>query len=402
MPRNSDLFLILFFGATFMLGPLSVDATLPAVADMADHFQTTSAGIQIGIGIYFAGFALGQIVHGPLADRFGRRPVLIVALFLFAVATIASLFAANLHDFNIIRFVQGLMATSGSILGRAIARDIYDREQAARVIAYMMGAGAAGPLAGPILGGFLSEFFGWEAVFIFTASFSAILCLGVIFFYRETNTSPDMKAIQPVAMARNYIRFLSNRRFLIYAGMGVASGIPLFAYLSSSGPVLLQFVGETPSAVGFELAIVMSGFMAGGFFAGRFVKRFGLDRLILSGCLLACLSGVAMWLFALFHIVNAAVIVVPMTIYMFSFSLVVPQATAGALTPFGANAGSASSLFGFLQAGIGAGVAALMGILSDGTQMPMVSTIALGGTATLLIYVTAIRPLLNDERQTVI
>ena len=109
-----------------------------------------------------------------------------------------------------------------------------------------------------------------------------------------------------------------------------------------------------------------------------------------------------MWIFAIFDIVNAAVIVVPMTIYMFSFSLVVPQATAGALTPFGANAGSASSLFGFLQAGIGAAVAALMGIISDGTQMPMVTTIALGGAATLVIYVAAIRPLQQAEKQTAV
>lgn len=386
MPRNSDLFLILFFGATFMLGPLSVDATLPGVADMADHFKSTSAEIQIGIGIYFAGFAIGQIVHGPLADRFGRRPVLVVALALFAIATIASLFTTNLHDFSIIRFIQGLMATAGSILGRAIARDIYDHEHAARVIAYMMGAGAAGPLLGPILGGFLSEHFGWESVFIFTACFSTVLCVGVICCYRETNTSLDLTAIRPGAMARNYFRFLTNRQFLMYAIMGVMSGIPLFAHLSGAGPVLLEFVGETPSAVGFQLAIVMFGFMAGGFFAGRFVGRLGLDRLIFYGCIIATVCGVAMWLFAVFDVVNAAVIVIPMTGYMFSFSLVVPQATAAALAPFGANAGAASSLFGFLQAGVGAGIAALMGILADGTQMPMVTTVALGGIGTLVVY----------------
>ena len=391
MPRPDSLPIAVLLAALFAFGPLSTDMYLPALPAMSRSLGAGVGSVQLTLSVFLAGFAVSQLVLGPFSDRFGRRPVLLAGLAVYLVASLACVLAPSVEALIAARFFQSLGACAGVVLGRAVVRDVYGGARAARMLAYMGTAMAVAPMVAPIIGGYMVVWFDWRAVFMALAAFGLTLLVLVAAFLRETNVSLNPHAARPGPMIRNYLALFSARRYVGYmlANAFVYSG--LFAFISGSPFVLIDFLGLEPQLFGFSFAVVIVGYMAGTLIAGRLTLRLGIDPMVLLGSALALASGVAGGVLAWAGADHVAAVVAPMFVYMVGMGIVMPNCMAGAIAPFPAMAGTASALLGFVQMGLAALVGVLVGQFHDGTQVPMATAIAAMGACTFAGYFVLLR-----------
>lgn len=386
MNRGQYLLLVLILGLLTATDAFSIDSSLPAMPAIARALGTSDAAVQLSLSAFMFGVALGQLVYGPMSDRFGRKPVLLIAAGLFTVASIGCLFANDVQTLTAFRFVQGIAGAAGQILTRAIARDLFERELVARLMSYTMVVLAVAPIVAPILGAHLTLWFGWRSIFVFLTLYGAAVLVLNALFLRESLSVRDEKALRPSLMLGNYAGIIRNRAFLGYLICASSGFAGLFAFLTGSPWVIISFLGVSADRFGYYFALSMTGHMVALILAGRYVVRLGIDALLRTGILLAALGGGGMGILAWSGVASVPAIVVPAFVYLTGFSLIVPQAMAGALSPFARIAGSASSLLGFLQVTVGALTAALVGAFSDGTQVPMTTAIFLASVTGLVGY----------------
>lgn len=363
--------------AMVTFGPVSIDIFLPSLPDMTRVFATDVSHVQMTMSVFIGGFALSQLVLGPLSDRFGRRPVLLAGIALYLAASLASLAAHSIDTLILARLVQSFGACSGPVLSRAIVRDAFPKEQAARTMALMASVFTIAPAVAPIFGGWLHTLFDWHANFVVMAIFGACLFLGTWKWLDETNLHPDLHALRLDRMIATYGLLLVQRSFLghtlaisfIFAGM--------FCFVSVGSFVLIDVLGVRPDYFGFCFALVISGLLAGNVATARLGHRFGMTRMIGAGAIVAVLAGTALGGLALFHVETIAAVLVPMIGVFLAAGLVLPNGMAAAIAPHGRVAGSASALLGFIQMGIAATAGWMVGRMHDGTTLPMGVTIAL-------------------------
>lgn len=374
-------------------GPLSTDLYLPSLPGIARAFSTDAAAAQLTLSVFLLGFAAGQILYGPLSDRFGRRPVLLIGIVVYLAGTAACALAPSIGALTAARFVQAVGACSGVVLARAIVRDLYAPERAASVLAYMASAMAIGPMIGPVIGGQVEIRLGWRANFALLALFGAIMLLAVLATLQETNKSKDPAALAPQRMAANFAEMLAARRFVGCALTATFCYGGLFTFISVSSFVLIDVVGLRPDAYGLSFAVMVVGYMIGALSAGRLVQRLGVDRVMRSGGILAAASGVTMAALALMAGAEIGVldIVPPMMAYGAGVGWVLPAATAAAVGPYPEKAGAASSLLGLIQMCVAAAIGAAVGHMLDGTARPMAVAIAICGLGTLASILTLTR-----------
>lgn len=386
MERRERLVLTILLGMVVGLDPLSIDTVLPSAKAMADGLGTDLSSIQLSLSLFVLGMAVGQLFHGPASDRFGRRPVMLGALGLYIAASLALALAPGIDTLIAARLVQGFAAAATQTVARAIIRDRLDREAASRVLSYVYLVLAIAPIVAPILGAYLAVAFGWRSVFwvMIVYGVAALMLHGR--WLAETNDNPDPKALSPARLARAFATVAQSRVFWAYVGCGAASFSVLFAFLIGSPAVLMVFLDATPREFSLYFAIVMVGNLIGYPTGARLVGRLGLDRLLLVGTLGGLASAASIVVLAWTGVDAVAAIVVPMFLYMFFFALILPPATAGALSPFPTLAGAASALLGFVQLGAAALTGTLVGGFDDGTQMPMVTAIGIAGLAGLASF----------------
>jgi len=373
------------------LGPLSTDLYLPSLPTLARVFASDVASVQLTLSVFLAGFACGQIVYGPLSDRYGRRPVLLGGLLLFCVGSLGCVFAHSIDRLILARFVQALGACAGPVIGRAVVRDLWGASESARVIAYMGGAMAIGPLLGPTLGGFLTVLFGWQSNFVLLLLVAVVQLAVVARVLGESNVHRDPEATTPARMFANFRRLLADRSYLGYLLTFSFSYSALFAFISASSFVLTGRHGLTPQVYGMCFGIVVAGYLLGSVASGRLVRRLGSDGLLARGAGLGAVAGVSMAVLEFSGVHGVAAILAPMFFCTVATGLVMPNAIARALAPYPAMAGSASALMGFVQMTLAAGVGIAVGhALAAGAQA-LAAAVALCSVLALLSYLALIR-----------
>lgn len=368
------------------LGPLTVDMYLPALPALTREFTADVAEVQLTLSVYLAGFAGAQLVAGPLSDRFGRRPLLVGGTALYIAASIACALAPGIAFLIAARFVQSLGVCAGMVVARAAVRDVWGRDGAASVFAYMGTAMALAPLLAPMAGGLIAIGYGWRVIFAVLALFGAALLYVTATGMAETNAHKSPDAMKPARLLGNYRRLAASRLYLAYVLTGSAAFAGLFAFISGSPFVLVDFLGLSPPAYGLSFGLVAAGFMVGSTVSGRLARRVGIDRLIRAGVIL-CLVGGAMALgMPLALGPSVAVVIGPMVVFLAGFGLVAPNAMAGALGPYPEMAGAASALLGFTQMSLAAVAGAAVGQLHDGTQLVMTAGVCVSGIATAAAF----------------
>jgi DHA1 family bicyclomycin/chloramphenicol resistance-like MFS transporter len=367
------------------LGPLSMDMYLVSLPDIANLLAAPTARVQLTVSSYLIGFAVGQMLYGPLSDRYGRRPVLLAALALYLVSTLACAAAQSVDPLIGARFLQGVSGSGAIVLARAIVRDIYSGVRAARELSLMGSISAFAPIVAPMIGGVFQTVFGWRSSFIFMCVAAIVATAVAARLLPETMRQPLGGPPSLFSVMRGYGAVMRHKGFVLYLGIITAAYAGLFAWISGASVVLQKVYGLSPVTFGFTFALGAGGYMIGATIAARLVVRRGLDRTMGIGVVVIAVGGMI-----LAAVVAAGVpglwLVVAMAVYLGGVGLAMPQAMAAALTPFPDRAGTAASLMGLIQQAVAALVAAIIGGYLGHSAWPMTGVVVAMGWVTLLLW----------------
>jgi DHA1 family bicyclomycin/chloramphenicol resistance-like MFS transporter len=387
----TSIWTTILLAAAVALGPLATDMYLPALPQIGSDFATGTDQVQLTLSIYMAGFALAQLICGPLSDRFGRKSIMIGGFLLFALASIGCAYASNIETLILCRFLQALGGSAGPVLGRAAVRDIYTPREAARILAILASIMALAPAIAPTLGGFLVAGLGWSSIFLVMAGYALLMALIVAFGIPEPMRPEYRQPLQLCSLLRNYRNIGTDISFLGYTLTNALVFSGLFAFLSGSSFVLIDFLGVAPEHFGMYFACIVAGYVVGNLFAVRLGATLAPDQILIRGLAIAVAGGSVMMGLALNEIYNVWAVVLPQAVFMIGTGMVLPQTMAGALAGFPRMAGSASALFGFVQMAMAAGVGMLVGHLHDGTSLVMAVIITMCAWAALISYLLLVQ-----------
>lgn len=365
------------------LGPLSTDLYLPSLPSIASYFSSSIAAAQTTLSAFLFGFALGQIVHGPLSDRLGRKPVLLGGFLLFSLATLACAYAPSMDTLIAGRFLQAVGASGPIVLGRAIARDLYEGARAGRELSRMGTVMGLVPAVAPFIGGVLETAYGWRSSFTAMLVFGLGVGLIALIGLPETLAAKSPHPLSLRSIVGDYKLLLAHPRYRFYISLSTLSYGGLFAFISGSSFVLQSHYGLDAISFGKAFGVVVIGFISGTLLAARLVTRIGIDRTIGHGTTALALGGTGMGLAFLLLDPSPLILIVPMTVYTCGVGLVMPQSTAGAMSPFPQHAGAASSMLGLTQMIFAASTGLLLGHLLEHGVWPLPAMIAFLGVAAL-------------------
>ena len=361
MPVVPSALLAVLVVALTSLGPLSTDFYLPALPAIARALDTDSAGVQLTLSVYLLGFGAGQLLVGPLSDRFGRRPVMLWGMLVFVLSSVVCALADSITTLVVARLLQAFGACAGPVLGRAVVRDVYGPAESARMLSHVSTATALAPLLAPLFGGWLTALWGWRATFVALTLYALVLILAVWRLLQETNRHPDAHAMRPARMWANYRTLLADPVYRSALLIGCGAFAALFAFISGSPFVFIEHFGMSPQQMGLAFGLNVTGFMLGSTLSARLSRRIGPSRLIRQGVWLGAACGIALAVLALVGPQHVAAVMVPMWGVTAAIGLILPNATALGLAGYPKMAGAAASLMGFVQMGLGAGAGMLVG-----------------------------------------
>jgi MFS transporter, DHA1 family, multidrug resistance protein len=388
---KAPIALVVLLTGLVMIGQMSTSMYLPSLPSLADDLDVEPSGVKLTMTVFLAAFAVAQLFFGPLSDRYGRRPALFIGLALYVVGTAGCAIAPDLGSLIVGRFVQGFGACSGPAIARATVRDRYERAEAARVLAYIGMAMAVGPAVGPIIGGVLQVHFGWRTIFIALVAFGLVVWIAAARGLSESLVKPNLDALEPTRLARNYFTLLRHRIFV--GNMLVTAFIfgGMFTYATAVPFVLIEQLDMSPDLFGTVFIFTVTGSVTGSTIASRTAMSVRGDVMTAIGAMTSLAGGALMLGFILAGLVSPATIVGSMMIFMCGFGMAAPNALAGAMAPFPMMAGAASAMIGFAQMGLAALGSMAIAIFYDGTAVPMAAVVFSMGALSALSYLLVIR-----------
>ncbi|MGE8362974.1 multidrug effflux MFS transporter [Pseudomonas sp.] len=377
-----NLRILLILGALSAFGPLAIDFYLPSFPTLAAVFATDVEHVQLSLSAYFIGLAIGQLVYGPLADRYGRRLPLLIGVTLFTLASLACALATSLEWLIAARFVQALGGCAGMVVSRAVVRDLCDPIASAKVFSQLMLVMGLAPILAPLAGGLLLNSYGWPSIFVCLTLFSA-LCLAAVATWLPETLDRSMPAAPLRGAGREYLRLFGDLPFLGHALTGGVSVAGMFAYIAGSPFVFIELYGVPAEHYGWLFGSNALGFILMAQLNVWLVARHGPGYWLRRIVWFYLFGGTGLLLVALARPTQLWPLLIPLFACIACLGVLLPNASACAMAGQGRHAGSASALLGSLQFGIAATAAALVGVLHDGSATPMAMVV--GGCALLAV-----------------
>ena len=375
-PVRTGSLLLFLLGILAAFGPASMDMYLPTLPTLAEYFATSTSNAQLTLSGFTIGFAVGQLLYGPVSDRLGRKRVLISGVALYCVATVLCAVATSIEGLIAMRFLQALGGGAGVVLTRAIVRDLYSGNESARALSLLLLVPSVAAFAGPFIGGQLLIFADWRSIFWLLVVFGVVALILTIWVLPETLPPGKRQSLSLARVLRECGHILCHRRAMGYMFCGAFSFAAMFAQLSGTPFIYIQLFGVPPEYFGFLFGINILGIMAGSWVNSRLVMRFGMRRMLFVGTSIALVGGLSLIVTASTGLWGLTGIVLPIFIFMVPHNITNANAAAATLEFFPQVAGTASALIGSIRFGTGAFVGALVGLLHDGTAIPMAAVIA--------------------------
>lgn len=362
-------------GAIGTLTPLAIDMYLPAMPAIAKDLGVSAGAVQVTLTAYTAGFAIGQLIHGPLADSYGRRPIMIVGTLCFALAGVLSALSQGIIELTWIRAAQGFAGAAAAVIIQAVVRDMFDREDFARAMSFVTLTVTLAPLIAPMLGGYLAIWFGWRSIFWVLALF-AIAVIGLVLWQIPETLKPENRqSLHLGSTLKNYFRLCRNSEAmgLIFAGAFSFSG--MFAFLTAGSFIYIDIFGVSPSEFGYLFGLNIVAMIAMTMLNGRMVKKVGSHAMLRLGLTIQLLAGFGLFLGWWF---DAGIWGTVPFVVMFigTISTIGSNSMGLLLSGYPRMAGTASSLAGTLRFGTGSLVGSIVAALPGDTMWPMVFAMA--------------------------
>ena len=372
MTGKQQFTLILILGALSTISPFSIDMYLPGFPAIANDLQTSIPVIQLSLTSYFIGIAVGQLLYGPLLDRFGRKRPLYAGLGVYILASIGCAFIHTPDALITMRFLQALGGCAGMVSAQTLVRDLFPLERTAQAFSWITLVIAISPMIAPTVGGYVTTAFGWQAIFIILAGLTFLILAGVFFVLPEGRAADASMSLRPKPVIRNFLTVVKQPQFLLYtlAG-GIATAAP-FAYIAGSADVFLNLYGVSEKEYGWIFAFIAFFIIGSTQLNHILLKYFSSGQIITGALVYQAIIGILLIVGTLFMWFGKFELIGLIALFLSGQGLTNPNANALSLAPFSRYVGSAASLSGSFRMGMGGLVSALVSVFHNGTAMPMV------------------------------
>lgn len=392
MERKNNFFVILILGALATISPFSIDMYLPGFPAIAKDINSTIDQVQLSLTSYFIGIAIGQLIYGPLLDRFGRRKPLYVGLIIYIIASIGCALTRSVDALIAARFIQALGGCAGMVAAQTLVRDLFPANKTAQAFSLIMLVIAVSPMVAPTIGGYVTASFGWNGVFIILAFITAVILAAVYFFLPGGKGADSSLSLKPRAVLGGFRIVVKQPQFMVYTLAGGLGTAAPFAYIAGSPDVFMNIYGLTEQQYGWIFALLASAMIGSTQLNHVLLKRFKNEDLVKVAFIYQGVIGILLVGGTLYGGWGLYSLLLLMFIFLTGQGLIGPNATALSLAPFSKHAGSAAALLGTWRMGLGAIITALVSALHNNTALPMVGMMAAcsWGSLVLLMFCNAI------------
>lgn len=391
MKGRHRFYTIFTLGLLSAIGAFSIDMYLPGFPAIANDLHTTVAHITLSITSFFIGISLGQLLYGPMLDKFGRKKPLYIGLAIYLFASIACAHAATADILIGLRFLQALGACAGMVAARALVRDLFPVKENAKVFSLLVLVLAISPIIAPTLGGYMTAAFGWQSIFYILASLSFVT-LVLVYFKLPVGRAPQPSiSLMPRPIISSFREVAQHPQFFTYAFAGGIASSGLYAYIAGSPFVFMELYGVSEKQYGWIFAVIALGLIIASQVNTFLLKKYTSEQIIRVTLFCQCLAGMALVMGTWFHLLGLYSTIFLIWIFLSTQGFAFPNSSALCLAPFSRNAGTASALMGAVQLGFGAIATALVSLLNNDTAMPMAAVMCTCAVLSFIILIVGRR-----------
>ena len=377
--------MIILLAAVSALGPVGMQILLPALPVIKQKFYVTNDIAQLTLSLSMLAIAIGTLVYGPLSDKFGRKRVMLVGIVITIFGSIVCFVADSIMLLISGRFIQAFGGAVGLVLARAIVRDVYGPEEAARVIATLVMVMVVLPMMSPALGGELMQRFGFESVFIVIAFASAIAFVFLFLWLPETLAKPvPFEGVKSMLMT--FSKLFASRVFCGYAFCVTFVSVVFFSFISAAPEIMVSVLKRPPTEYGYYFIMIPAGFMTGNYVARHYGRTISIDNMIAIGASIGVFGIVLALLLQTLGMSSPVALFLPIALAVFGNGITLPNAQAAAINEFPEYAGTASGLTGFLQMAVSSVAAQAVALIFNGTVYPLLGLMLVASIISLLIF----------------
>lgn len=383
--RNKPAWIIFLLGLLSVVTPFAIDMYLPAFSRIAHEFGTTTNAISLSLSTYFIGFALGQILYGPLLDRFGRKRPLYFGLALYILASVGLAQAHSIRVFIALRFIQAIGGCAAQVAAIAMVRDFFHVRESAKILSLLFLIIGTSPLFAPTIGSALVSTLSWRWIFLILGAMASAILILIFSALPEGHTPDTSISLMPRPILQGFWAILKQPQFITYALAGAFSFAGLFAFVAGSPIIFMDGFHMSAKAFGLTFAVLVMGFIGGNQLNVFLLRKFSSQRIFFLALLFQVCIGLVFFTGTRIHLVDLTATLVLFFFFLSAIGLTYPNAAALGLAPFSKDAGSASALLGFLQAGIGSLISTGIGFLGASAIVTLLSGTAV--TALLILFI---------------
>lgn len=398
MEKRTRNLIIFILGLLSAVGPFSIDMYLPGFPSIATSLHTTIDQVAYSLSSFFLGVCVGQLICGPLLDRFGRKIILITGLSLYIAASIGCSLSSSVEMLIAFRFLQALGGCVGMVAPNAIVRDLFPISESPKIFSMLILILGVSPILAPTVGSFLIAHYSWPLVFVVLAIVAALILAAVIRWLAESRGPDKSVSLRPLNIARAYRNVLREPQFVTYALAGAIAAASLFCYLAGSPFIFMKLYGVSEQQYGWIFAAIAAGLITSSQMNNLLLKKFSSPQILKAVIAIQATIGILLVVGTYWNILGLYGTILLIFLFLSCQGFSFPNSATMAMAPFHKGAGSASALMGALQMALGASASALVGILFNGTAMPMVIIMASCSIAGFTILLLGQR-ILNKSRK---
>jgi MFS transporter, DHA1 family, multidrug resistance protein len=385
MTKKRYLRLILILGSLTALGPFTIDMYLPGFPAMAKDLNTDVASIGLTLSGYFIGLSAGQLLYGPLLDRYGRKPPLYMGLILYILASLACAWSSTIESLVVFRVIQAIGACAAAVASVAMVRDLFPVEDNAKVFALLILVVGTSPMIAPTVGGYVTAAWGWHPVFVILAALGFLILLAVIIGLPESRKADPGFSLRPRFILGNFAQVLREPKFYTYAACGAVVLTGLITYVAGSPLLFMEIFDVGEKIYGWIFAVLSVGLIGASQLNSALLKKFNSEQLINAALIFQAVVSLILLAGTYYNALGLYPTIILIFLFLCGTGFVLPNASALAMAPFSANAGSASSLMGAGQMGLGALTTIALSFSNDHSAVPMTFIMAATAIAGLVI-----------------